>query len=458
MMGDRQTAQAALFYEFSLETHVPGGHLLRSIDRFVELDGLRRDLAPFYSNIGRPSVDPELMIRMLIVGYCFGIRSERRLCEEVHLNLAYRWFCRLGLDGSVPDHSTFSKNRHGRFRESDLLRRLFEGVLQRCIDEGLVGGEGFAVDASLIQADASDRNRVEGTAGLPPEAAGRAVEEYLAVLDDAAFGAASEVTPKFIAPADPATRWTAAHRGPAFFAYSTNYLIDVDNAIIVDVEATTAIRQAEILAAKRMIERSMERFNLHPARLIGDTAYGSAEMLNWLVHEHGIEPHVPVFDKSKRSDGTFSREDFTYDHTSDIYLCPAGKVLQHYRRPFTMPRTGLSKDNLIRYRASMRDCQPCPLKPDCCPNAPARKVLRSTHEGARDLAREIAKTGAYQTSRRQRKKVEMLFAHLKRILKLDRLRLRGPCGARDEFHLAATAQNLRKLAKLVPAPSPIVMV
>jgi IS5 family transposase len=204
------------------------------------------------------------MIRMLIVGYCFGIRSERRPCEEVHLNLAYRWFCRLGLEGVVPDHSTFSKNRHGGFRESDLLRRLFESVLQRCIAEGLVGGEGFAVDASLIQADASDRNRVEGAAGLSPEAAGRAVKEYLAVLDDAAFGAASEVTPKFIAPAGPATRWTAAHRGPAFFAYSANYLVDADNAIIVDVEATTAIRQAEILAAKRIIERSQERFELYP--------------------------------------------------------------------------------------------------------------------------------------------------------------------------------------------------
>jgi transposase len=340
MMGECRIGQEALFYEFSLERHVPERHLLRSIDRFVELDGLRRELAPFYSEVGRPSVDPEAMIRMLIVGYCFGIRSERRLCEEVHLNLAYRWFCRLGLDGSVPDHSTFSKNRHGRFRESDLLRRLFETVLQRCIDEGLVGGEGFAVDASLIQADASERNRVEGTAGLPPDAAGRAVEEYLAVLDDAAFGAASEVTPKFIAPADPATRWTAAHRGPAFFAYSANYLIDVDNAIIVDVEATTAIRQAEILAAKRMVDRSMESFDLYPTRLIGDTAYGAAEMLNWLVDDRGIEPHIPVLDKSQRTDGTFSRDDFTYDHTSDTYRCPAGQTLQHYRRRFTMPRSG----------------------------------------------------------------------------------------------------------------------
>src|SRR5213078_2878888 len=183
MMGERRVQQEALFYEFSLERHVPEKHLLRSIDRYVELDGLRQELAPFYSEMGRPSIDPELLIRMLIVGYCFGIRSERRLCEEVHLNLAYRWFCGLGLDGEVPDHSTFSKNRHGRFRNSDLLRRLFETVLQRCIDEDLVGGEGFAVDASLIQADASDRTRVEGTAGLPPGSAGRAVEEYLGVLE-----------------------------------------------------------------------------------------------------------------------------------------------------------------------------------------------------------------------------------------------------------------------------------
>jgi transposase len=454
MMGERRVRQDALFYGFSLEGHVPERHLLRLIDRFVELDRLRQELAPFYSQKGRPSIDPELLIRMLIVGYCFGIRSERRLCEEVHLNLAYRWFCGLGLDGEVPDHSTFSKNRHGRFRDSDLLRRLFETVLQRCIDEGLVGGEGFAVDASLIQADASDRTRVEGAAGLPSGAAGRAVEEYLAMLDDAAFGAASEMTPKFIAPADPATRWTAAHRGPAFFAYSTNYLIDVDNAIIVDVEATTAIRQAEVTAAKRMIERSLECFDLSPAKLIGDTAYGSAEMLNWLVHEQGIEPHIPVFDKSQRSDGTFSRDDFAYDRKRDCYICPAGKELRKRQKIYRVPRPLVDEDGMMRYRASKLDCESCSLKPQCCPNAPARKIPRSIHEGARDMARDIAATEAYVTSRRERKKVEMLFAHLKRILKLDRLRLRGPNGARDEFHLAATAQNLRKLAMLIPVPAP----
>src|SRR6476660_5825250 len=241
MMGHQKVEQAALFYEFSLERHVPTNHLLRSIDRFVELGELRRELSAFYSTIGRPSIAPELMIRMLLVGYCFGIRSERRLCEEVHLNLAYRWFCRLGLDGDVPDHSTFSKNRHGRSRESDLLR-------------------------------------------------------------------------------------------------------------------TTG---------------------------------------------------------SRANDGA-----------------------------------------TLRYRATKFDCQSCRPKPRCCPKEPARYVPRSIYEGARDMARQIARSWEGRVARRLRKKVEKLFAHLKRILKLDRLRLRGPNGARDEFLLAAAAQNLRKLAKLIPMPSP----
>jgi hypothetical protein len=310
----------------------------------------------------------------------------------------------------------------------------------------LVGGEGFAVDASLIKADANRQKGVEGEKGLPPEAAGRAVEEYLAVLDDAAFGAATEVTPKFISPADPAARWTGAHGGQAFFAYSTNYLVDVKNAIIIDVEATTAIRQAEVFVAKRMIERSMERFDLCPTKLMGDSAYGSADMLGWLVQEHGIEPHVTVLDKSARKDGTFSRDDFIYDHERDVYVCPGGKEL-------TTTGTRVNDDATVLYRASKHDCAGCALKSRCCPNTAGRKVPRSIYEGARDMARQIAKSWEGQRSRRLRKKVEMLFAHLKRILKLDCLRLRGPNGARDEFLLAATAQNLRKLAKLIPMPN-----
>ena len=242
MMGPKQEAQTALFYEFSLEDHVPQDHLLRSIDRFVDLDDIRQYLVDFYSHTGRPSVDPELLIRMLLVGYCFGIRSERQLCEEVHLNLAYRWFCRLDLSDPIPNHSTFSKNRHGCFRESKLLRHLFEKTVARCIADGLVSGQRLVADASLIEADANKQNSTAkedwDRSAIDPSGAPRAVKEYLDVLDDAAFGAASKVDPKFTSHSDPASQWTAARKGPAFFSYSTNYLIDTDHSVIVDVEGT----------------------------------------------------------------------------------------------------------------------------------------------------------------------------------------------------------------------------
>lgn len=450
MMGDQRVLQEALFYEFSLERHVPAGHMLRAIDRFVDLGGVRAHLAPFYSSTGRPSIDPELLIRMLIVGYCFGIRSERRLCEEVHLNLAYRWFCGLGLEGPVPDHSTFSKNRHGRFRESNLFRHLFEAVVQRCMDEGLVGGEGFAVDASLIQADANKQRSSAGsdwTARDHTQDTARAVREYLAMLDEAAWGAATDVEPKFVSPSDPAAQWSGALRGPAFFAYADNYLIDLKSAVIVDVEASRAVRQAEVGAARTMLERTAERFGLKPERLAGDSAYGAAEMLHWLVEEQKITPHIPVIDKSKRQDGTFSRADFTYDAEADTYTCPEGKTL-------TTSGMVVNEGTTRIYRGSTFDCGPCHLKARCCPNTPARKIPRSIYEDAREVARSLAGTPEFERSRQGRKRIEMLFAHLKRILRMGRLRLRGPCGAQDEFLLAATAQNLRKLAKLVLPTAP----
>ena len=329
MMGPKQEVQAALFYEFSLEDHVPRDHLLRSIDRFVDLSSIRAHLADFYSHTGRPSIDPELLIRMLIVGYCFSIRSERRLCEEVHLNLAYRWFCRLDLNDRIPDHSTFSKNRHGRFRESDLLRQVFEMTVARCIEEGFIGGQGFAADASLIVADVQKQNssNPEDWAAwqIKSEDAPRAVREYLDVLDDAAFGAASETKPKFTAHADPASQWTAARKGSAFFAYSDNYLIDTDHGIILDVEATRSIRQAEVGAMRRMIDRTKERFGLKPEWVAADTAYGASENLVWLTLKRQILPFIPAFDNSKGDDGTWSRSDFTWDEENDRYICPEGK-------------------------------------------------------------------------------------------------------------------------------------
>lgn len=279
-----------------------------------------------------------------------------------------------------------------------------------------------------------------------PETASRAVKEYLATLDDAAFGAATEVTPKFVSPSDPAAQWTGAMKSAAFFAYADNYLIDVKAGIIVDVEASRAIRQAEVGAARTMLERTERRFGLKPKLLAADTAYGSAPMLNWLVEQKGIAPHIPVIDKSGREDGIFSRTAFRYDAYDDVYTCPEGKSLR---------TTGtIVNDDLMLYRGATADCRGCPLKPRCCPKEPVRKIPRSIYEGARDVARSLFGTEAYARSRRDRKKVEMQFAHLKRILCLGRLRLRGPFGARDEFLLAATAQNLRKLAKLLIRPPP----
>ena len=446
MMG-KQAAPEQLFYDFCLDDHVPADHLLRKIDRFLDFGAIRATLIPYYSHLGRPSVDPELLLRMLIVGYCFAIRSERRLCEEVHLNLAYRWFCGLGLAGKVPDHSSFSANRNGRFRDSDILRAMFETTVERCMAEGLVGGERFAVDASLIQADANKQRSIPGPEWRAmdiPEDAKRAVREYIETLDDALYGAASESKPKFVSASDPAAQWTGALRGPAFFAYSTNYLIDTDNAVIMDVEASRSIRQGEVGAAKAMIERTKERFGIKPDSLAADTAYGSGKNLAWLVDEQDIDPYIPVIDKSERADGTFSRSDFSFDEENNIYICPNDKILK---------TTGkvVNNDQYL-YLASKVDCDACPLKPQCCPTPPARKVPRSIYEHAREIARALAETDEYDQARRERKKVEMLFAHLKRILRLNRLRLRGPKGVQDEFLLAATAQNLRRLAKLAWKP------
>ena len=435
-----------MFYEFCLEKHIPEDHLLRQIDQFLDFDQIRQHLQPFYSTTGRPSIDPELMIRMLLVGYCYGIRSERRLCEEVNFNLAYRWFCRLGLESDVPDHSSFSKNRHGRFRDAETFRYVFEQVLQRCIDADLVKGEGFAVDASIVKADASRQRHREDDDDWGN---GRAVREYIEALETD-----NVPTTRKLSPTDPAASYTAAPGGPAFYAYSTNYLIDTDHGIIMDVEPSTANRTPEAETTKTMIERVEGRFGIKPQRLIGDTAYGTATMLNWMVEQKQIEPHTPVWEQAERQDGTYGRLDFIWDAEADCYRCPAGKLLQRYRRKFKKKRTGINKDNHIRYSATRHDCEACEHKPRCCPNVPCRKVTRSRYESSRDVARAVAQTPAYKKTRRQRKKVEMLFAHMKRILKMDRLRLRGMSGAHDEFLLTATVQNLRRMAKLLSQPPP----
>jgi transposase len=377
MMGRRESGQEQFFYSFDLDKVVPPDHLVRQIDGLLDLSWVHKELAPYYSHTGRPSVDPVLMIRMLIVGYVFAIRSERRMCTEVQVNLAYRWFCKLGIEDSIPDHSVFCRARHERFRESDALRRVFESVVAMCIAAGLVGGEAFSVDASLIKADVDEKKRVSGNQPIAwPKAqeASRAVREYLAALDAARAdekesdrddgGSSGDAggrakSPKEVSLTDPQATWVTRPGVDPFFAYDANYLIDNKAGIIIDAEGTRANRTVEISVAQTMVERVSRCFDLWPQRLAGDAVYGAVRLLKWLV-DRKITPHVPVWDKSARHDGTFNRSDFVFDRERNVYTCPGGAELTS---------TGnIDQGHIVYYRAS---------KNDWSITEPARMIARS---------------------------------------------------------------------------------
>ena len=454
MMGRQEGEQGQFFYSFHLDKVVPPDHLVRQIDGLLDLDWVHKELAPYYSHTGRPSIDPVLMIRMLLIGYIFAIRSERRICAEIQVNLAYRWFCKLGIEDRIPDHSVFCRARNERFRESDAVRRVFEGVVAMCIGAGLVGGEAFSIDASLIKADVNKTKRIPGDQPFSwpkAEEASHAVREYLVALDAArgqedrggddgsGEGGQRRKPPKEVSLTDPQATWVARPGLDPFFAYDANYLIDNKAGIIIDAAGSRANRAVEIAVTQTMVERVERRFDLRPRRLAGDTAYGAVRLLKWLV-DRNIAPHVPVWDKSARPDGTFSRADFVFDQGRNIYVCPGGAELTS---------TGnIDQGHIVYYRASKNDCSRCSLKPKCT-TATVRKITRDLNEDVRDRVRALANTEAFEQSRRERKKVEMRFAHMKRILRLDRFRLRGLSGVRDEVLLTATAQNLRRLAKLL---------
>lgn len=418
MMGRLDNAQDRFFYEFCLDDLVPSDHLVRRIDAVLDPGWLHEELAPFYSHTGRPSINPELMMRMLIVGYVFAIRSERQLCSEVQVNLAYRWFCRLDLEDGIPDHSVFFRARRERFCEVQVFRLVFAKVVGTCIAEGLVGGQSFSVDASFIKADVNPLKRVPGDEPVnwpDRERATGAVAEYLMALDHSApevhKGGRRKTLPKAISLTDPQAAWVTKSKKRPIFAYDANYLIDNKLGVIVDAEGTRANRIEETRVAVSMIERVMRRFDLKPGRLAADTAYGNARTLKSLI-DLGIEPHIPVWDKTARPDGIFSRADFQYDEARDVFTCPGGKEL--------MTSGTVHEGTTFKYLAKRKDCELCPLKPKCTKGR-ERRLARDIDEPIRDQVRALAKTPAFRRSRDERKKVEMAFAHMKRILKLDRL-------------------------------------
>jgi len=432
MMG-QQTRSGSLFYYFRLEDQIPEDHLLRLMNRHVDLSFVRERLKNSYSSTGRPSIDPEVLLRLLLVGYLYGITSERRLLEEVRMNLAFRWFTRLDLDQEIPSHSTFSKNRHGRFRQSGMFREVFEEIVRRCLSVGLVEGRNLAVDGTLVQANASRESRIAREKLQDAAQVSRTVEKYLSELEEANPVCEANT----VSTTDPDAVW-AKKTGPAMLAYFDHYLIDTTSRVILGVEATPALFHQETVAARKMME-SVETLGIKPATLGADKAYGSGEFLAWLL-ARGVQPHIPVIDRRHQTDGHFTRDQFIYDPVKDAYECPEGKPL---------PYRGLARSSQAYiYQASEADCHGCPQKKQCTSGS-SRKLAVNWYESTREVVRARVGTHAYKHSQRTRYRVEALFAELKQRMRLQKVRLRRLWNVSEQFLLAATAQNMKRLVKFL---------
>lgn len=444
MMG-QQSRTESLFYYFRLEDQIPADHLLRLIDGYVDFSFVREQLKGFYSSTGRPSIDPEILLRLLVVGYLYGITSERRLMQEVRMHLAYRWFTRLSFEQEIPDHSTFSKNRHGRFRQSGVFRKVFEEIVQRCLDAGLVEGRNLAVDGTLVGANASQGSRVPRERLAEKAQVSRTVQEYLTELErrNPVADAEERATPQeMVSTTDPDAAW-AVKSGPATLAYYDNYLVDTTSRVILSVVATPARFRQEMLAARRMIEH-VSQFGIRPQNLAADKAYGSGEFLAWLL-ERDIQPHIPVIDRQCQTRGRFTRAAFRYEPKENAYYCPEGKPL-HYRGQRRSSQGDL-------YRSTEAQCQGCPQK-KLCTAGHYRRLFVHWQEPVRQVVRALADTADYKRSQRARYKVEALFAELKQQIKLRRVRLRRLWNVGEQFYLAATAQNLKRIVPISNSQNP----
>jgi transposase len=443
MMGNHSRSES-LFYYFRLEDLVPENHLLRLIDRHISFDFVRAKLKDAYSDTGRPSIDPELLLRMLLIGYLYGITSERKLVEELSMHVAWRWFTGLGFDQEIPHHSTFSKNRHGRFQESNLFQELFEEIVARCVAAGLVKGEHMSVDGSFIQANADHHNRVPREQLAEVAKVNQAVREYLAELERENPVEPAAPQQEKVSTTDPDSTY-ATKGGPARLGYYDNYLVDNASCVIVGVQATPARLSQESAAARDMIERYRERYGYLPQSLTADTTYGNGELLQWL-DDRGIAPYIRVKENPNGPTDLYGIDQFTYLPEENCYLCPEGKPLKY---------VGISTRNRTHlYYSTVKRCHECPQKSRCT-RGKFRALAIHTCEAARQRAHALAKTPEFAISQRARRKVEALFAELKNYIGLRRLRLRRMRFVREQFYLAATAQNLKRLVRFLSCqPTP----
>jgi transposase len=443
MMG-RHDRSEALFYYFRLEDQIPGTHLLRLIDKHIRFEFVRQQLKDSYSETGRPSIDPELLLRMLLIGYLYGISSERKLVEELRMHLAWRWFTGLGFDQEIPHHSTFSKNRHGRFQESKLFEQLFEQIVRQCVEVGLVQGKHLSVDGSFVEANAAKESRIPREQLAEAAQVHQTVRQYLKEVEEQNPVEEPVHQQEQVSTTDPDSTYATKGGTPARLGYYDNYLVDNDSCVIVGVQATAARMSQETVAAQDMLTRFAEWQGHKPESVAADTTYGNGEFLQWLA-DRSITPYMRTRDSIHRTRSPFfSPERFTYEPEHDRYICPAGQPLNYGGRSH--------RNHAWTYIGTRKRCGPCTLRPQCT-SAAFRCLVIHQHEPARQRARELVNTPEFAKAQRQRKKVEALFAELKNQIGLRRLRLRRMKFVREQFFLAAAAQNIKRLVRFLSPPT-----
>jgi transposase len=443
MMGQHDRSEA-LFYYFRLEDQLPENHLLRLIDKHISFEFVRQQLKDSYSETGRPSIDPELLLRILLIGYLYGITSERKLVEELRMHLAWRWFTGLGFDQEIPHHSTFSKNRHGRFQESRLFEELFEQIVKQCVEVGLVQGKHLSVDGSFVEANASKESRIPREQLAEMAQVNQTVRQYLVDLEQQNPVEEPVHQQDQVSTTDPDSTYATKGGTPARLGYYDNYLVDNHSCVIVGVQATAARMSQETVAAQDMITRFTQWQGRKPESVAADTTYGNGEFLQWLA-DRSITPYMRTRDSALRKNNPgYGPERFTYQPESNSYRCPAGEELNY---------VGLNVRNRAHaYIGSAKRCGACSQKAHCTTGR-YKYLAIHIHESVRQRARELAQTPEFAKAQRQRKKVEALFAELKNHIGLRRLRLRRMKFAREQFWLAATAQNIKRLVRFLSPPS-----
>src|ERR1700746_3278900 len=443
MMGQHDRSEA-LFYYFRLEDQVPETHLLRLVEKNISFAFVRERLKESYSETGRPSIDPELLLRILLIGYLYGVTSERKLVEELRMHLAWRWFTGLGFDQEIPHHSTFSKNRHGRFQESKLFEQLFEQIVRECVEGGLVQGQHLSVDGSFVEANAAKESRIPREQLAEAARVHHTVRQYLQDVEGQNPVEEPVQEQDQVSTTDPDSTYATKGGTPARLGYYDNYLVDNDSCVIVGVQATAARMSQETVAAQDMLTRFAEWQGNKPESVATDTTYGNGEFLQWLA-DRSITPYMRTRDSIHRKRSPFFSPDrFTYEPAHDRYICPAGQPLNYGGRSH--------RNHAWTYIGTRKRCGPCTLRPQCT-SAAFRCLVIHQHEPARQRARELVNTPDFSKAQRQRKKVEALFAELKNQIGLRRLRLRRMKFVREQFFLAAAAQNIKRLVRFLSPPT-----